>query len=228
MRTKFKTLIGAAAALAMVATLQLVPTNVALAYSANLSGVAECQDNGSIKVNWSFTSDTNVPVVDITSPGEIAGNGVLTKTNGLPTTRSYTRLYAPGTTSATETVTVKYFYDPPGIEGLQTDETTTTIALPGDDCLPPAGGEWCSPGYWRQPHHLDSWAATGISPSALYNSFGFKPALLGNPTLLQVLQRPQTYNRGGTGSFNNVGDLLSGAHPGVNFDGERVENCPLN
>ena len=228
MRTKFKSLIGAAAALAMVATLQLVPTNVALAYNAKLSGVGQCQDNGSIKVNWTFTLDTIVPVVDIISPAEIAGIGVPTRTSGAPTTRSYTRLYASGTTSATETVTVQYYYDPPGGVGLQTNQTTATIALPVAPCLPPAEGQWCSPGYWRQPHHLDSWVATGISPSALYNSFGFKPALLGNPTLLQVLQQPQTYNRGGTGSFNNVGDLLSDKHPGVNFLGERVENCPLN
>jgi hypothetical protein len=84
--------------------------------------------------------------------------------------------------------------------------------------------QWCSPGYWRQPHHLWAWAATGISPDELYNDY-FTPALVGNPTLLQVLQSPQTY---GGRAFNNVGDLLSEAHPDVNFLGERVEDsCPL-
>jgi hypothetical protein len=86
-------------------------------------------------------------------------------------------------------------------------------------------GQWCSPGYWRQSQHLDSWAATGISPEADYN-FHFNPDLAGDPTLWQVLQSPQTY---GGAAFNNVGDLLSQAHPGVNFLGNRVENsCPLN
>jgi hypothetical protein len=95
-------------------------------------------------------------------------------------------------------------------------------------------GEWCSPGYWR--NHLDAWVATGISTSALYSAY-FDPVVVtkkgqkdnapANPTLLEVVQHPQWY---GGEAFNNVGDLLSEAHPDVNFveGGERVENCPLN
>jgi hypothetical protein len=96
-------------------------------------------------------------------------------------------------------------------------------------------GQWCSPGYWRQAHHLDSWAATSISPDELYaDYFGAlelsKKALAdgasANPTLWQVLQSPQWY---GGEAFNNVGDLLSAAHPDVDFLGVRVEDsCPLN
>jgi hypothetical protein len=97
-------------------------------------------------------------------------------------------------------------------------------------------GEWCSPGYWRQPQHLDSWEATGISPDDLFfDALGYYPPLskLGvtygattNPTLLQVLQSPQYY---GGDAFNAVGDLLSTDHPDVNFLGTRVEDsCPLN
>lgn len=96
--------------------------------------------------------------------------------------------------------------------------------------------EWCSPGYWRQDQHLDSWAATGYSTTDLFQAkLGYYPKLskLGagagatsNPTLLQVLRSPQYY---GGDAFNAVGDLLSRAHPDVNFTGERVENsCPLN
>jgi len=41
-----------------------------------------------------------------------------------------------------------------------------------------------------------------------------------------VLQSPQYY---GGDAFNAVGDLLSAAHPDVNFNGERIEDsCPLN
>ncbi|PKO08138.1 MAG: hypothetical protein CVU40_16935 [Chloroflexi bacterium HGW-Chloroflexi-2] len=97
-------------------------------------------------------------------------------------------------------------------------------------------GEWCSPGYWRQPQHLDSWAVTGYSPTDSFSSiFGYEPTLskLGvtngataNPTLWEVLQAPQFY---GGDAFNAVGDLLSRAHPDVNFQGTRVpDSCPLN
>jgi hypothetical protein len=100
----------------------------------------------------------------------------------------------------------------------------------------PQAGEWCSPGYWRQEHHLDSWTATGYAERDLFAVVvGYAPKLskLGeranaevDPTLLQVLQSPQYY---GGDAFNAVGDLLSEAHPDVDFTGTRVEDsCPLN
>lgn len=105
--------------------------------------------------------------------------------------------------------------------------------------LPPAGGtQWCSPGYWRQEHHLDSWDAAGISPDMKFgdpDAVGYLPtrSKLGqrvgaptDPTLFQVLSAPQYY---GGDAFNAVGDLLSKAHPDVNFLDERKEDsCPLN
>lgn len=98
-----------------------------------------------------------------------------------------------------------------------------------------AGG-WCSPGYWRQPQHLDSWSATGYSPSdLLLASFpdyvvpkakkNPKFAPTADPTLMDVLSAPQIY---GGEAFNLVGELLSEAHPDVNFTGEREGDCPLN
>jgi len=96
-------------------------------------------------------------------------------------------------------------------------------------------GQWCSPGYWRQPQHLDSWAATGLGPDDLFvekvgsvtvSKLGVTNSASTNPTLLEVLQAPQYY---GGDAFNAVGDLLSGGHPDVNFLGTRVEDsCPLN
>ncbi len=221
MKSKFRTLVGAGAALAMVATLQLLPANVAHAYNPTLDGIAACQDDGSIKVTWTFVSDTVVSVIDVVSPAAIAGTDIPATTDGAPTSLSYTEVYPAGSTEASTSVTIQYDH------AMYTVVTDATIALPGDDCAPRVGGEWCSPGYWRQPHHLDSWAATGISTGEFYNDY-FGPVFADNPTLLQVLQSPQIYNRRGSGSFNNVGDLLSGAHPDVDFDGERVENCPLN
>ncbi len=100
------------------------------------------------------------------------------------------------------------------------------LALPVLSCEPP---QWCSPGYWR--NHPDAWAATGISPNTLYgetavSKLGQKAGAPTNPTLWQVLQSPQYY---GGDAFNAVADLLSDAHPDVNFDGTRYEDsCPLN
>jgi len=87
-------------------------------------------------------------------------------------------------------------------------------------------GQWCSPGYWR--HHLDSWGPTGYSPDNYYNEVidGYGPQVPGNPTLWEVLQNPKKYAR--LGAYEAVADLLSAAHPDVNFTGERTDDCPLN
>ena len=99
-----------------------------------------------------------------------------------------------------------------------------------------AESQWRSPGFWRQSHHLASWDATGYSPDDMfYGALGYYPprtnqgvrqSATTNPTLWQVLQSPQWY---GGEAFNAVGDLLSDAHPDVNFDGTRMkDSCPLN
>lgn len=96
-----------------------------------------------------------------------------------------------------------------------------------------ADPQWCSPGYWR--NHLGAWGPTGYSPNdSFYLAIGYYPKLsqqgirsgaTTNPTLGYVLKYPQYY---GGGAFNDVGDLLSSAHPGVNFTGIRVQDsCPL-
>ena len=47
------------------------------------------------------------------------------------------------------------------------------------------GGEGCTPGYWKQPHHLDSWPA-GVNPGDSYDAtFGVTSS--DNPTLLEAL-----------------------------------------
>jgi hypothetical protein len=104
----------------------------------------------------------------------------------------------------------------------------TVCSNPHED---PPPSNWCSPGYWR--NHLAAWTSTGISGSALYTSYFeastlSKKAGVSNPTLSQVVQSPQTY---GGAAFNNVGDLLSDNHPGVNWSpgDERTEDsCPLS
>ena len=131
-----------------------------------------------------------------------------------------------------------YTYDPQVMSdtGLVAylDKGISHVSFCWNPDVVPQGEEWCSPGYWRQDHHLDSWAATGYNTTddvpgditITLSKKGERAGATTNPTMLQVLQSPQWY---GGDAFNAVGDLLSTAHPDVNFTGTRVEDsCPLN
>jgi hypothetical protein len=80
---------------------------------------------------------------------------------------------------------------------------------------PPGGGEGCTPGYWKQPHHFDSWDAA-YTPSTLFSSI-FENAYPGQ-TLLQVLSN----NGNSTGldalGRHTVAALLNAASNGVSYD----------
>jgi hypothetical protein len=121
-----------------------------------------------------------------------------------------------------------YKYDPQaqsdtGLVAYQDREVSHVTFCWNLDEEPPVA-QWCSPGYWRQAHHLDSWP-TNVSPNDKYNTI-IGGNLIGDPSLLQVLQSPQIYKGD---AFNKVGDYLSTQHPDVNFTGERVaDSCPLN
>jgi hypothetical protein len=129
-----------------------------------------------------------------------------------------------------------WFYDPQatsdtGLYGWDDKDVSHITFCWNLDVVEDVEGQWCSPGYWRQSHHLDSWPV-GISPDDAFpgtvtlSKQGQRAGATSSPTLWQVLQSPQYY---GGDAFNAVGDLLSGAHPDVNFLGERVEDsCPLN
>jgi hypothetical protein len=77
---------------------------------------------------------------------------------------------------------------------------------------PPGGGEGCTPGYWKQSQHFDSW--TGYAPTDLFSSV-FEDAFPGM-TLLQVL------GQGGGGlkalGRHTVAALLNTASAGVDYD----------
>lgn len=77
---------------------------------------------------------------------------------------------------------------------------------------PPGGGEGCTPGYWKQPHHFDSWTAP-YAPTTLFSDV-FENAFPGK-TLLQVLRT------GGGGKFalgrHTVAALLNAASGGVDY-----------
>lgn len=86
--------------------------------------------------------------------------------------------------------------------------TFVNVPLP-----PPSGGEGCTPGYWKQSQHFDSWPA-GINPTDLFSAH-FDDAFPGM-TLLSVLKQ------GGGGlkalGRHTVAALLNAASSGVNYD----------
>ena len=85
---------------------------------------------------------------------------------------------------------------------------------------PPPGGEGCTPGYWK--NHLDSWAATGFSPSQTLSSV-FSGGLngLASDSLLTALRY-----HGGSSIVaakqillrTAVAALLNAGHPDVDYD----------
>jgi hypothetical protein len=116
----------------------------------------------------------------------------------------------------------------------------------------PTGGEGCTPGYWKQPHHFDSWV--GALPDDLFTSLGLEDAYPGM-TLLQVLQNKgnktglealgrhtvaawlnsQAVNYAYTGA--DVVNMFNAVYPGSKgeynalkdqFSTENESGCPLN
>jgi hypothetical protein len=80
----------------------------------------------------------------------------------------------------------------------------------------------CTPGYWKQSQHLDSWIATGYAPNQTLESVFDIPDALGldNGTLLEAL----TF-KGGSGNNGaartllqtGVAALLNSAHPDLDY-----------
>jgi len=103
-----------------------------------------------------------------------------------------------------------------------------TIVVPaGAECEPPCGPEppcgGCTPGYWRQPHHFDSWTSPYHPEMQIQEAFGCGPA---NTTLLDGL----TARGGGENAFMRqaVAALLNAAHPDMTYgtvDGVKSIAC---
>ena len=54
--------------------------------------------------------------------------------------------------------------------------------------VPVGGGQGCTPGYWKQPHHYDSWAATGHESDHKFDTV-FGVSLFDDLTLLGALRQ---------------------------------------
>jgi hypothetical protein len=90
--------------------------------------------------------------------------------------------------------TINTIFNPGGVRGAPITGTSTfSGTFNGDRGVlveyynsvppPPGGGEGCTPGYWKQPQHFDSWV--GFTQDQLFSSV-FEDAFPGK-TLLQVL-----------------------------------------
>lgn len=81
-----------------------------------------------------------------------------------------------------------------------------------DFCVDQGGGEGCTPGYWKQPHHFDSWVI--YAPGDRFNVV-FGVAAPGNKTLLESLQQ----GGGGYKALNRhaVAALLNSATGSVDY-----------
>lgn len=116
---------------------------------------------------------------------------------------------APVTTSRTEAgPTVTDFVSGTTGGGLR----GVTATFVNEPLPPPPGGQGCTPGYWKQRHHFDSWPA-GINPTDQFSAH-FENAFPGK-TLLFVL------GQGGGGlkalGRHTVAALLNAASTGVDY-----------
>ena len=106
--------------------------------------------------------------------------------------------------------------------GEECDDNNTTN---GDGCSAfceiECGGEGCTPGYWKQQQHFDSWQ--GVGPSDNFNAvfgtnavFDATQCTSSNPTLLQALK----CQGGGLSALarHGVAGLLDAYSSGVSYD----------
>ncbi|MDH4145579.1 MAG: hypothetical protein OEY23_10500 [Acidimicrobiia bacterium] len=92
--------------------------------------------------------------------------------------------------------------------------SAAALSVPTTPPPPPGGGEGCTPGYWKQPHHLDSWV--GYAPADSYSAtFGIAPSF-GDVTLLEAL----ALKGGGDKALarHAVAALLNSATAHVSYD----------
>lgn len=95
----------------------------------------------------------------------------------------------------------------------------------------------CTPGYWKQNQHLDSWERTGFKTTDPFNKvFGFTQYLKNNGTPYTLLEVMRELNGSGDPISTNLGfhavaALLNAAHPAVNYGytaGEIISMCQKN
>ena len=80
--------------------------------------------------------------------------------------------------------------------------------------------EGCTPGYWKQSQHLDSWTATGFSPNQAVGTVFSSAGDYTNTTLLQALGLKGGKNLNGARQIllrAAVAALLNASHPDITY-----------
>jgi uncharacterized repeat protein (TIGR01451 family) len=107
--------------------------------------------------------------------------------------------------------TVTVHYNPVGFPNDITANASDSVVI-----NPPGGGEGCTPGFWKQDQHFDSWV--GFAPTDTLESVFDVPDSLGldDVTLLEALET----GGGGVHALlrHAVAALLNASNPDVSFD----------
>ena len=161
---------------------------------------------------------TNTPV-----PPTATATNTATNTPVAPTaTPTNTATNTPVAPTATPTNTPTNTPVPPTATPTNTPTNTPVppTATPTNTPLPPSSGNGCTPGYWKQSQHRDSWEPTGYSPYRKLNRVFDDTGYLGNRTLLQALSfegGSSLYGAKRTLLRAGVAAVLNAAHPDIDY-----------
>ena len=184
--------------------------------------------------------------INATGSGTITGGGAGTVTDAQNKDYEVT----PGTYSVSETSTSGWNETSNTCNGVVVGPGETKTCVITNTFV----AQYCSPGYWRQDQHFDSYV--GYAPTDPANTV-FGVSVFGNKTLVEVLSTGggglDAYGRKAVGALLNASSLNSGLTPtqvisavqatiagaptgkaannyygGANPEFTAPENCPLN
>jgi hypothetical protein len=175
--------------LALSVALMVVMSTKLYAIHPTITASAACDlEPGTFLITYTASANIELgnPTVNILFDGVQVDTGAFVD----PTYSFANTLPAPAGASGGDTVGVSFQVRGTWSNGLPwweaVAEGSTEVALP-TDCDPPVVGAGCTPGYWKQIQHFDSWVDP-YDPEDLFNDLpGFADAFPGL-TLLQVLK----------------------------------------
>ena len=186
-------------------------------------------------------NDATLGIVDFLVGDLAAGQSVVLTSGEIPQLDQPGRCQTPGDVTNVASVTG---------QSVDTGNTVSDSDPAVVTCRPPAGGEGCTPGYWKQRHHFDSWSV--FVPGDSFDAvFGVASSFDG--TLLEALRRGgggekalgrhataallNSSNAGVSFAFSSaeVISIVQDAYLSGNFEdaknslaGENERGCPLN
>jgi putative transposon-encoded protein len=197
-------------------------------YDCTIMVTKDCVDGTTITFSGTVTNTGTAALIDVTATDDHAGPLTLvglTDVDGdgnnddlaAGASATYSDSYVPTMSPSTNTVTATGdAYTPDGQTALGFSPSDSASAT----CeIPPAEG--CTPGYWRQEQHYDSWVATGYAPSDLFSAvFGRVITIdfggsINNPELGEAI-----YAQGGGINYiarHGTAALLNAASPDVDY-----------